>query len=33
MTPAMTMKTAEIVDKIFASWNPDVEREYAKLMD
>lgn len=33
MTPDMTIKTAEIVDNIFASWNPEVVREYAKCKD
>ena len=31
MLPEMTIKTTEIVDTIFASWNPNLEREHAKL--
>ena len=30
MIPEMTIKTCEVVDSVFASWNPDVIRDYAK---
>lgn len=33
MIPEMTIKTAEIVDGIFASWNPSLERKYAKCIN
>lgn len=33
MIPEMTIKTAEIVDGIFASWNPGIVREHAKCID
>ena len=32
MTKEMTMKTAEIVDDIFNSWNPNVIRPYTQLI-
>lgn len=30
MIPELTFKTAEIVDDIFAQWNPNIERKFAK---
>ena len=33
MIKKMTIKTAEIVDKIFASWNPQLEREATKIIE
>ena len=33
MIPEFTIKTAEIVDGVFNSWNPNLDREYAKCIE
>lgn len=33
MLQEMTIKTAEIVDQIFASWNPKIQREATKIIE